>query len=300
MNTQGFTLLTGGTGFLGSNLAKALSRQGVPLILLKRSTSRLTRLQGWTDRFLFYDLDKTPLATLFEKHSIDQIIHCATNYGRKKPPPLEIVEANLSLPLSLLHLAKKKGVQSFINTDTILDMRVNAYSLSKKQFLDWLKMLSDEIVAINVSVEHFFGPMDDPSKFVTSVIQDLLKNVPSMDFTPGRQQRDFIFIDDVIEAFLKIIHFSKSTPQGFYHFEVGRGESIEIQQFVKLTKGLCHNQVTQLNFGAIPYRENETLHSKVDLEPLKRLGWAPKINLIEGLEKTIQEENKIIEAGTHG
>jgi len=173
-----------------------------------------------------------------------------------------------------------------------LDKRISAYSLSKKQFLDWLKLLSKNIKCINISVEHFFGPMDDSTKFVTSVILDLLNKVPIMNFTPGRQQRDFIFIDDVIDAFLKIIECSKGTPNGFYNYEVGRGESMEIQEFVHLTKKLCNNNETKLNFGALPYRENESLKSFVNLEPLKQIGWAPKVSLKDGILRTIAGEKR--------
>ena len=85
-------------------------------------------------------------------------------------------------------------VKYFLNTDTFLDRRINFYSLSKKQFLEWLKLYSKDLVCANLVLEHFYGPEDDASKFVSFVIQSLLKNVSSLDFTPGDQKRDFIFM----------------------------------------------------------------------------------------------------------
>ena len=58
--------------------------------------------------------------------------------------------------------------------DTILDKRINSYSLSKKQFLDWLDFFSEEIVCINILLEHFFGAFDSPSKFTTFIIKELI------------------------------------------------------------------------------------------------------------------------------
>ena len=70
-------------------------------------------------------------------------------------------------------------------------------------------------------------------------------------------------------------------------------ELISIKDFVHLVKKLCHNTNTELNFGVLPYREDEIMSSNVDTSFLKSLGWATQFTLEEGLIKTINSEKKL-------
>lgn len=287
-------LLTGGTGFLGSHLAKRLVYEGFDVIIIKRSTSKLSPLESIINQVRFYDLDSIDIEKIFQENVIDIIIHCATNYGRFAVPPTDIIQANLFLPLKILQIAENYPVKTFINTDTILDKRVSYYSLSKKHFLDWLSLFSQKMVCISVALEHFYGPFDDRSKFVSKIILDLLHEVDFIDLTLGEQKRDFIYIDDVVEAFMTLVNFSFDVPNNLYRYEIGTGKNIEIREFVQTVKTMTGNKVTRLNFGMLPYRENEIMESHVDISMLSRLGWRPQISLVEGLRYTIEQERSSI------
>jgi nucleoside-diphosphate-sugar epimerase len=287
-------LLTGGTGFLGSHLAKRLVYEGFDVIIIKRSTSKLSPLESIINQVRFYDIDWIDIEKIFQENVIDLIIHCATNYGRFAVPPTDIIQANLFLPLKILQIAENYPVKTFINTDTILDKRVSYYSLSKKHFLDWLYLFSRKMVCISVALEHFYGPFDDRSKFVSKIILDLLHEVDFIDLTLGEQKRDFIYIDDVVEAFMTLVNFSFDVPNNLYRYEIGTGKNIEIREFVQTVKTMTGNKVTRLNFGMLPYRENEIMESHVDISMLSRLGWQPQISLVEGLKYTIDQERSSI------
>jgi len=287
-------LLTGGTGFLGSNLLKKLISLNYKLILLKRSFSNTWRISGFIDKVITYDIDREiNLENIFREHKIDMVIHCATSYGRKEMEPLTIIAANLILPLELLQLALKNNVKCFINSDTLLDKRVNHYSLSKSQFKDWLQIYSDRMACVNIALEHFYGPYDDGSKFVTYIIKSLLENAENIDLTIGEQKRDFIYIDDVIDAFEKVINLGLNVKKGFYQYEIGTNRTVKIRDFVILVKRISKNSKTHLNFGALPYRPNEIMDSHADTIAIKNLGWKPKVTLANGLFKTIEFERRI-------
>ena len=289
-------LITGGTGFLGSYLIKALIKSDFKITVLKRSTSRLDRIKTEVEQLKFVNVDEINLTIFAENNEFDYIIHCATNYGRKNNNPLEIIEANLQLPLKLLTVAEQMGVKVFINTDTILDKRINFYSLAKSQFVDWMNFYAENLICVNISLEHFYGPDDDPSKFVSFILKQLLNNVEQIELTEGAQRRDFIYISDVINAFLHIINSIKSEAPGIYNFEVGSGSLISIKDAVLLMKELTKNKVTNLNFGAIDYRENEIMRSNVNIDKIKELGWECKVSLYEGLLRTIAIEKEKVSA----
>ena len=285
-------LLTGGTGFLGSALARQLASQCKHLTILKRTTSRLDRVTTLLSHpnISWIDIDKTNLVEIFKTNHFDIIIHCATNYGRGNTNILDIVAANLMLPLTLLQLGIQHGVKTFINTDTIIDKRISYYSLSKKQFLDWFQTTADDIKCINLALEHFYGPFDDESKFTTMVFRSLLRNEPYIPLTPGEQKRHFIHIDDVVQAFLCVIKHREDFSSSYTSFEVSTEESISIRNFVELAKTISGNKTTELRFGAKPYRPNELMDSQTDISALRQLGWEPSISLEAGIKMTMEKE----------
>ena len=286
-------LLTGGTGFLGSNLLRRLLSLGHELFCIKRETSSLERVNFFKHKIKWFNLETSDFDEIISSYKIEGIIHCATDYGRKQLNPIQTIETNLILPLKLLHAAANNNVLVFINTDTVLDKRVDTYSLSKRQFSEWLEKYSKDILTINVALEHFYGPFDNDSKFVTYVIRKMLGNEDSIDFTLGLQKRNFVYIEDVIDAFIVLLNNINKLDNSFHNFEVGTEDSVTIKDFVGLVKKLCNNNTTDLNFGAINYRENEVMNTNTNTEKLKSLGWFTRFSLEDGLKNTIDLEKKL-------
>ena len=287
-------LLTGATGFLGSNLLRALLGRGYRVSILTRCSSDPFRIRDILGDVRRLNVENVHPTRIFQEERYDVILHCATNYGRKDVDPITLIEANLTLPLMLLHQGARSGVSCFVNTDTILDKRISHYSLSKCQFKDWLKMYSGSISCINVAIEHFFGPRDDETKFTSFIIGSMVRRVARIELTKGEQKRDFIYIDDVVEAFVRIIAHRVCNHQsrGYSRYEVGTGKSVKVSEFVRLVKRIANNRTTLLDFGALPYRENEVMDSKVDIEALTALGWVPQVSLEEGIHRTIACERE--------
>lgn len=282
-------LVTGVTGYLGSHLSKKLVERGHRVIGLLRQNSLKTRLESFEDSVKLYTLENEGITKAFSQNSIDVVIHCATCYGRKNESDLEILAANYDFPVEVLNKGKRSGLKYFINTHTLLAPDTNSYSRTKHKFLNHIASDSSNINFLNISLEHFYGPADDSTKFVSWLVKNALQKVNSLPLTQGTQFRDFIYIDDVVAAYIQLLdNLSDFTSKKMYLFEVGSGNAVQVKDLVELIFKLCKNETTVLEFGKIAYRDNEKMTANVDLTAMNKLGWHPKFDLLEGLKTTIQ------------
>lgn len=111
-----------------------------------------------------------------------------------------------------------------------------------------------------------------------------MNNEPLIKLTEGSQLRDFIFIDDVVQAFATVL--AKKEDSEVHEFEVGTGIGTSIKEFVSRTKSISCS-ASQLEFGALSYRKNEIMSAIANPNPLYDIGWKPKVDLNEGISKII-------------
>jgi CDP-paratose synthetase len=293
-------LMTGASGFLGSHLLARMLRepQCPEITILKRSFSDTRRIMHLLSGICIVDLDRQQMEEAFRDKTYDIVLHCATNYGRGQVSRTQIIEPNLLLPLRLLDLSAKHGARVFINTDTMLDKNVSDYTLSKQQFSEWLRRPNANMTCINMLLEHFYGPGDDNTKFVSGLVGALLTGQPEIALTEGLQTRDFVFIDDVTDAFLHVVRCA-DLQSGYLEYEVGSGHPTRLRDFVELARTLCGNTTTHLRFGALPYRPNEPMNVVADISRLQALGWTSRWTLHEGLKETIRSDGAVAK-GTRG
>ncbi|WP_026765955.1 NAD-dependent epimerase/dehydratase family protein [Selenomonas ruminantium] len=284
-------LVTGATGFLGSHVVKKLLAEGQKVVILKRSFSNTKRLEAELCKVKSYDIDKLDdFVDVFREQHIDVVIHTATCYGRQGEAVEEIYDVNLKFPLKLLELALHFNTDTFFNTDTILSKYLNWYALSKKQFSEIGQQFAHmgKINFIDAKLEHMYGEDDANTKFVTFMLEALQNNQDELKLTAGEQRRDFIYVDDVVEAYWKILTL-QSNDKKYQHYEVGTGKTISIKELVMLAKSITKSQ-TKLVFGAIPYRENEIMNSEANVESLLNMGWQAKVDIETGIRKIVGAE----------
>jgi len=108
--------------------------------------------------------------------------------------------------------------------------------------------------------------------------------------TRGDQRRDFIYIRDVVSAYLKILD-GIETLNYFEEIDVGLGEAPPVRIFVEMVHRLTKSQ-SQLEFGAIPIRPQEPALCVADTTRLRQIGWEPVYDVETGLKETIEKELK--------
>lgn len=222
---------------------------------------------------------------------VDLILHTATCYGRAAENAYQIFSTNTVFAFQLLEAAIAIGVPQFINVGTSLLRSTNAYALSKTQFSEWGKLLGESaaISFVDVILEHMYGPGDSDSKFTSMVIRQCLHGRDVLRLTKGEQLRDFVYIDDVLDAFVALIETTACRSNGFHQFQVGSGVSVSVREYAELAKSITKS-VTELQFGALSYRPNEVMHSVADLKKMRKLGWEPRWTLEEGIRETVRQE----------
>jgi len=282
-------LITGINSYLGSKIANALLNKKYQLIGLTKNLPLYRDERKDKLDLKIYKYTKKNLNLIFnKKNNIKIIIHTATDYG-KSSDLRTIINTNITMPLNVIQFCLNNNVELFINTDTSLNPKKNIYSQSKKQFFNWIKFFSEikKTKFINLKFDHFYGPGDSSFKFPIMIINKCLKNEKKIKLTKGMQLRDFIYIDDLIRAYITIIEKRNFYKNYYNSIDIGTGKLVNIKYFVKLIKKLCKSSST-FNFGSVKYRKFGFMKSKLNLNFIHSLGWKNKTSLREGLIKTIK------------
>jgi CDP-paratose synthetase len=289
-------LVTGASGYLGSFLSRRLRTDGNQVALLVRSQSQLDRLRDLQGEFDVGRCDSdSEIEAYVNRVRPDVVVHTACSYGRDGESILQICDSNLRFGLVVLQaLVAVQRPVTFINTGTALAPEVSAYTLTKYQFAALGRQYASQSLGqlrfINVLLQHMFGPGDTASKFTSSVIRACHRNEPELRLTAGEQLRDFIYIDDVVDAY-SILLSQCTTFAPNEDIEVGSGTAPTIREFVETVHRITRSS-TKLAFGAVPYRTNEAMFCRADISRMKALGWNPQFNLEAGIKRTIELEFK--------
>lgn len=293
-------LISGITGFLGSRLARYLVlEKNYAVFGVHRTKSDLRRVREIADHIVLYDLEKQGIETLLRNQQVDLIVNCAADYGRNKSAA-DVLSANVTFPLQLLEASVQQGVKGFINAGTSLPADLNSYALTKHQFSQWMAKYSTKLAAIDLQLEHFYGPGESTERFIGFVVDKLLEPAPKLDLTKGEQKRDFLYVDDVINAIVLLMEQGSEWKPGYYNFPIGSGQAYLLKDVVEQIRRLTNNQITRINYGAVPYRDKEVMESRADISKLQALGWKPTVSLEQGLRQTINAFRQSLKRGIAG
>ena len=270
-------LITGVTGYIGSNLIKALKGK-YNIFGVVRKTSDVSEVKDYCHLVFVEDLEDC-----FRQNKIDLVLHLATNYNRKFGNDYIAVEQdNVIFPLKILSLCKKYGITRFFNLDTCIHPHSNLYSFTKKIFKEWLKYLC--IPATNIILQHFYGHGNTNGDFISFVIQEIKSKKEKINLTHGTQKRDFIYISDVVDAIMLLME--QRYVEQYIDVQLGSGTDISIKNIVQMIKDISNSDI-RLHFGVIDTKFYDMSDYVADISYLKSLGWHPKVNLKDGLIKCI-------------
>ncbi|MBN1569916.1 MAG: SDR family oxidoreductase [Acidobacteria bacterium] len=304
-------VVTGGAGFIGSNLAEHLLDMGHSVVVIDNlSTGRKTNLSGWAEnagsrfQFLQMDINETdPLRQAFS--GVHCVFHLAAipSVARSIENPAATQKANINGTLSVLTAARDAGVKrvvaasssSIYGDDPNLPKRedrmgrcLSPYALSKVVTEEYCRLFYRLYGLETVALRYFnvFGPRQDPNSHYAAVIPRfstlLLESRSPVVFGDGEQSRDFTFVANVINANLKAASAPNVAGEAF---NIGCGAQTSLNQLIdKLNKLLDR----QLKPKYEPPRKGDVRHSVADISKAgKMLDYVPSISLETGLQHVL-------------
>jgi len=301
-------LVTGGAGFIGSNLVDELLRREHRVgVLDNLSTGRPENLAAVRERIDFFNADICNLETIRPCFAgVDYVIHLAAlpSVPRSVADPLSANRVNIEGTLNVLLAAREAGVKRVVFAassaaygDNPILPRVESheprplspYALTKVAGEYYCQIFTRLYGVEAVALRYFniFGPRQDPhsqytgvlSKFITAYI----KGTTPIIFGDGEQSRDFTYIANVVDATLRACTAPDAPARVI---NVGVGGRFTLNQTIALLNQIFGKQVTP---RYDPPRSGDVLHSQADISLARQLlGYEPKVPYEQGLRKTVE------------
>ncbi len=287
-------LLLGATGYLGSNIAAALTDEGHDVSCVVRSLSKAKILHNV--RLVMND--HTLIENELHSTNYDWVINSVCCYKQNNSFYEDMFEANLSFPLRILNMAVKNHVRNFMTIGTSLPDNFNMYSFTKSKLSEIGKYISEHEGMINfaeMKLEMFYGIYHKcrggANNFIYDrFIQQTVRKLASgedVKLTKGTQKRDIVHVSDVVNIILRVLGMNL---QGFRQFPVGTGENHSIREIAEFLHSYM-NSSSRIEFGALPQREGEP-DTLADVKWYEEIDYKLKYSFFDGLKDECERIRK--------
>jgi nucleoside-diphosphate-sugar epimerase len=307
-------LVTGGGGFIGSNLAEAILGQGDSVRVLDNfSTGRRSNLEaapawakagGGTFELMEDDI-RDAVACRRAVAGADYVLHQAAipSVQRSVQDPVASNEVNVSGTLNLLLAARDAKVKRFTmasssslygesellpKVETMSPAPISPYGLQKLAGETYCRMFHTLYGLPTVALRYFnvFGPRQDPGSEYSAVIPRFIKAIKSgatpTIFGDGEQTRDFSYIANVVHANLRACVAGPDALGEAYN--IACGERISLNELVAILAGFAEREVKPAHAA---HRPGDIKHSLAGIDKAKQLlGYRPSVPVREGLRRT--------------
>jgi len=301
-------LVTGGAGFIGSNIVKKLLEDKKSVRAVDNfATGRKENIQEFlkNPNFEFMEGDITDLA--FAKKAVegvDVVLHEAAvpSVPRSIEDPIKSNDANVTGTLNMLVASRDAKVKKFVYASSSsiygdnpelpkkedFPVRpISPYSLTKYAGERYAQIFYQIYGLPTICLRYFnvFGPKQDPNSQYSAVIPKFinafLKNGKLVINGDGSQSRDFTFVENVVHANLLAAHSEKGIGQVM---NIACGDETSLNDLVNILKEISDKDITPEHVAA---RLGDVPHSRADVSKAKELlGYEPVVDIKEGLRRT--------------
>ena len=303
-------LVTGGAGFIGSNLARYILDQGHEVVILDNfSTGKRENLEEIKDRIILIKGD------IRDRNTVDKAITgCKAIFHqgalgsvpRSVDDPLTTHDVNVNGTITVLESARALGVKRIVfaasssaygdqptspKHEGMVPAPISPYASSKVCCEVYLQAYAAVYRMETVSLRYFnvFGPRQDPfgayAAVIPAFVSKLLKKERPVVFGDGEQSRDFCYIENVCSANWLAAHASADNCDG-RPMNIACNSAVTLNQILGKLRSLMNVEVQAIYQTT---RAGDVKHSLADISlAKKRIGYAPLVYFDEGLERSIE------------
>jgi UDP-glucose 4-epimerase len=296
-------LVTGGAGFIGSHLVDRLIQEGHEVVVVDNLSTGKRRNLNRAARFFKLDIQSWRLERVFRNERPNLVMHLAAQMDVRKSveDPIFDAQVNVLGMLNILQQAIKYGVQKVVFSssggaiygeqeiypapESHVMRPLSPYGISKlcgEQYLSYYQRVNG-LQIVSLRYANVYGPRQDPdgeAGVVAIFIQKLLNNEQAIVNGNGRQTRDFVYVEDVVEANLAVMG---QEIQGTYN--VGTGEETSINDLLRILVRHTNSTCKEVHG---PAKNGEQTRSVIDSSKLRQeLSWESRTELSEGLKRTV-------------
>lgn len=299
--------ITGASGFIGSHLTRACVAEGASVGCFIRNQATAWRLTDILPQVTVFPADLEDASAIHDAiHTFkpDIILHLAANTKRTRDLALYERQhsAHVQTTLNLIRAARElPGLVRFVHTGTIEEYGrgdvpfqetqreepVTPYSLTKHEATRLTLYAAHEhaFPATVLRLPPVYGPLQGKGMFIPDFIRAAL-TTGAFDMSPGEQTRDFLHVDDAVQAFLRAAEDRTSVGE---IFNVGTGVETKLKDAADLLRTIWGTDI-QINRGAFPCDPHvETMRCVMSIEKIRtQLGWSPRSALEDGLRRTVE------------
>jgi nucleoside-diphosphate-sugar epimerase len=306
-------LITGGTGFVGANFVHRLVLEGYKPTLFIRKESNLWRVRNILSKIEIIETDLQNIKLISSQiHKIKptHVFHLAI-YGAQQGVQKDAIETytqNIISSVNLMEASCKEGFQQFVNIGSSSEYGLKKSAMKEVDLLAPINHYGATKAAISLAASVFsntyhlpictlrlfspYGYWEDRRRFVPSLITSAITGKLAALSSPV-YVRDFIFIDDVIDAFMHILGSEKTYSE---ILNIGSGKQYTLKEVVQGIRTVSSGKL-KVTWNNRKSNQLEPAFWKADISRTKKaLNWKPTTTLRQGLEKTYQWmlENKNI------
>mmetsp|Transcript_2173 Transcript_2173/g.2510 ORF Transcript_2173/g.2510 Transcript_2173/m.2510 type:complete len:406 (+) Transcript_2173:222-1439(+) len=309
-------LVTGGAGFIGSNVAEFLLDRGDDVVIvdemndyydvtIKESNLELLRnkVNGDEKRLSIYKgdiCDEAFMLDVFEKERPEWVCHMAARAGVRPSiqDPYIYIHSNIRGTTNLMELSHKFGVKNFVfassssvyggssstyfSEEENVDNPVSPYAASKKA-CELLSYTYHHLYKLNVSALRFFtvyGPRGRPDMAPFKFIDRVSRGLELQQFGDGSSSRDYTYISDIVDGIVRAV----DHPHPYEVFNLGKGNGTSLKEFISLVQKHVGKKA---NIKVMPDQPGDVPYTCADVSKAYRLlGYKAKVPFEEGIRKT--------------
>ncbi|TRX70677.1 SDR family NAD(P)-dependent oxidoreductase [Carboxylicivirga sp. M1479] len=313
-------LITGAAGFIGFHLSHLLSQSKMNVVGIdslnsyystKLKSDRIAQLSNFENfRFIQMDIcDKEALDKLFEQERFDYVVNLAAQAGVRYSieQPYKYIDSNLIGFINILEACRQFPVKHLVyassssvygnsnnipfSTKEACNEPVSLYAATKKAN-EMMAHSYAELYQTPVTGLRFFtvyGPYGRPDMAYFSFTKKIINGDSIQVYNEGNLERDFTYIDDIVEAIQKLLHLPFDTEmektKPYRLFNIGNNKPVKLMTFINtLEKHIGTNAIKTF----LPMQKGDVYKTFADITPLeKRINFKPKTSIDEGLNQFV-------------